>query len=222
MLLDEVGAGIATYQLIHQLRGWIDDAARARRLPTELTAETLVAEMDLAARYLREPPEVEKLWHRLRQAKPEIPLSVVDLQPWREVQPTLATALDRDSAAKVVFTSTGGGGKSFLLASLYDEEDARVRVWVDGAATTDNIEQAVALGAWARQRDQRPIRVFIDGLEQVEKPAALLQDVARAIGDHPDARIFAAARETTWADCKGDFLAGVMFRLLHGRSIGFV
>lgn len=200
--LGAIGGTLAAEELVDQLRGFIDRVARERAWRADLTGETLAEQLALVARYLTVPRPIEELWHRLHETAPPEPVSMIAEQPWRDVQPNLEEVLhDRATASRVVFTSEGGVGKSFLLGALYKEQTG-TRVWVDAVAPLQDLEQALALGAWATERTGATATVFVDAIDQVADAAALLGAIERALSACDNAVVYVGARFATWAEMR--------------------
>ncbi len=193
--LDKIGASWSTDQLVDALSGWINRIARERILDLTVTADTLATEVLLVGRYLQETPETEALWNRLRRATPTLPSSEIAVQPWRDIQPSLANQII-SLGDRSVFTAIGGSGKSFVLGQLHNES-VGVRVWLD-AHITDGIEAALVFGSWACHQRGEPLRIFVDGLDSAASPIKVLAIIDRALSIHP-AQVHVATRATTWA-----------------------
>jgi len=197
-----VGAALAVDELVDLLRGWIDRVARTRDWQADLTADSLTDSLTLMSRYLTVAAPVERLWHRLREAVPPAPVTMIAVQPWREVQPNVDEVVrDRTVARRVAFTSEGGIGKSFLLTALHAEQPG-TRVWVDAVAPLQDLEEALALGAWAAHRTEEALTIFVDAIDQVADPAALLGTIERALGGDDRAVVYVATRFATWTDIR--------------------
>jgi hypothetical protein len=199
---DVLGGSLATDELVDLLGGWIGRIARSKTWSADLTADTLTDRLALIARYLSVPPATEQLWHRLRTTKPPDAVTRIAEQPWRDVQPHVEPVVrDRPANRRVVLTSEGGIGKSHLIGQLYAEQ-AGTRVWVDAAATLHDLENALALGAWAAQRSSEPLTVFVDAIDSNSDPAGLLATIDRALVACEGAAVYVATRFATWVEIR--------------------
>lgn len=130
---------------------------------------------------------------------------MIAVQPWREIQPNVEEVVrDRATARRVVFASEGGIGKSHLLNALYGEQTG-TRVWVDVVAPLQDLEEALAFGA--RAHPGEALTIFVDAIEQVPDPAALLGTIERASVGCDLAVVYVATRLATWTDIR-DRLSG--------------
>jgi hypothetical protein len=201
-LVEASGAAVLVDELILFLRGWIDTHARTREGGADLTAESLTEQLSVIARHLNVPVAVEQLWNRLRETVAPPPVTAITEQPWREVQPHIDEVVHaRARSSRVAFTSDGGMGKSFLLGALHAEQRG-TRVWIEAVAPLQDVEQALAVGAWATQRGSDELTVFVDAVDQIAEPAALLAAIERALAGHDDAVVYVSARSATWADLR--------------------
>ena len=195
-VLRAIGADWAVEQVVNELRGWIDKAARESGRVVSLTARTLLDEVALASKFLAVERSTQELWRRLREARPQVPPSTIPQQSWRDVQPEAVT---RATHARTVVTAAGGAGKSHLLAQLHEESKCH-RVWLDAQAI-DGVEEALSFGAWACGRRGEELAIFVDGLDAAASQVKVLAVIARAVGTS-GVRIWVAARHTTWADIR--------------------
>lgn len=200
--LETLGGSLAIDEQVDLLGGWINRIARSKTWNADLTADTLNDRLTLIARYLTVLPATEQLWHRLRTAKPPVPVTRIAEQPWREVQPHLEPILrERADNKRVALTSEGGIGKSHLLGKLYAEQSG-TRVWVDAIATLHELEEALALGAWAAARTNEVLTVFVDGIDLSPDPAGVLATINRALSTCETAVAYVATRLATWAELR--------------------
>lgn len=184
----------------------IEVFTRTRDWHDDLTAIALGERLTQVARDLRLPEPAVALWQRLRQAAPKLPPTQITIQRWREVQPALDQALRARTANRIVFTSEGGVGKSFLLAELHDEARG-ARVWIDAVTRLNEVEQALLLGVEASRRAGVDLAVFVDAIEQASDPKGLLSAIHVALAPYERAAVFVGARFATWAQIRDAFPA---------------
>lgn len=200
--LEAIGGSLPIDELVDLLGGWIARIARARSWHGDLTADSLSEQLTLVARYLALDPASERLWHRLRTATPPAPVTMIHEQPWRDVQPHIEPVVrDRASNPRVAFTSDGGIGKSHLLGMLFPEHTG-IRIWIDAVADLRDVEEAIALGAWAVQRAGEALTVFVDAIDQTTDPAGLLATIDRSLAACNSAVVYVGTRFATWADIR--------------------
>lgn len=210
--LIELGAELVVDELVLLLRGWMDAAGRERPWRDDLTADSMAEKLKFFGRYVTIAPDVERLWHRLRRFVPALPPSKIEPQPWWDVQPHVELVVrEITNQKRVVLTSDGGVGKSYLLANLHDDYD-EPRVWIDAIAPLQDVESAIALGAWALPREHM-LAVFVDAIDQAADPAGLLGAIERALGARERSHVYVAARFATWAKIRNQLHAWTPLRL---------
>ena len=205
------------------LRGWIDENARSGNAG-ELTVEQLISIVKITGHYLSPRSEVRACWHRLRKT----PVPAVDRgslhsrgrtqflphQPWRIVQPAVAQMWPLERGAREVLIAVGGAGKTALLADLYDEMSSEecVRVWIDSAATFENVAEALTWGGWATQLHGERLAVFLDSIEHasfgsgenITNGGQVLATIHAALNEPTlDCIVLASCRRSTWAVING-------------------
>ena len=118
-----------------------------------------------------------------------------------------------EGGARLVLSAAGGAGKTALLAGLYDElsSDEWVRVWIDSAATFENVAQALTWGAWATRLHGKRLAVFIDSIEHAKllsgegsaNGAQVLATLQTALNEPTlDCIVLASCRRATWVTIK--------------------
>ncbi len=190
---------------VDQLAGWI--ARLARSPEAEAVAfEDVVERVQLLHRYLALRPEAEHLWNRVRAARLPPPAQSMPLQPWRSVQPTAASQLEKPIGA-VVVTASGGSGKSFFLDGFLEQHrTSGTGVWIDASEQHDVVllGEAIRFGAWATSRRCEPLVIVVDGLDGGSAAPLLttLRSVLTAFSSPHPPRVVGAMRSTTWEDAR--------------------
>lgn len=205
-------------QVEQSLRGWMDQHATHEEV-SDLTIDTLLSIVGITSHYLNESAQVKGRWQVMRRAKPVVrrppahargEMHVLRCQPWREVQPWVASSWPPEGGARWVLNAVGGTGKSVLLADLYDElpSDDWVRIWIDTVGPLESVERALTWGAWATRLHKKRLAVFIDSIEHAKYPSmadvhdgsSVLSMIHTALNDPKlECIVIASCRRATWA-----------------------
>ena len=160
-------------------------------------------------------PEAAALWRDLVARSPSLreAATISDddgglaYQPWRDMQPELATVVD-GTATGIAIVGRGGSGKSIALARALEEQPAgTMAVLISAqhlvAAKVTTIREAIEVGAFVAGVAQQSLVVGVDAVETFGSTVQQQALLAALAGAQSQARVFVTVRLFDWRTLAG-------------------